>query len=183
MEPENPENTGLVARLCKNFCADLAIVNPEFNLREAIKSSSKGEEKLRNTKIHTNLDSALKNQAHVIGTKPGRGIEASKAKIPENSSILIGRESNGLSNAELEMCDQVINIETGSYSSLNQSHAAAITMYMSYISDAKQKNKANPDLMEKFNKTVPETSRQLIKASAPTPQQIQRVIGEWKNRN
>jgi TrmH family RNA methyltransferase len=44
--------------------------------------------------------------------------------------ILFGRETTGLTNEELELCDMVIRIPTGTqYRTLNVSHAAAIILY------------------------------------------------------
>ncbi len=40
VEPEKPENTGFIARLCENFEFELRIVNPQFNLSKARKTAN-----------------------------------------------------------------------------------------------------------------------------------------------
>jgi len=44
-------------------------------------------------------------------------------------AILLGRESTGLTNKELEKCDFTITIPTSDYKTLNVSHALAIILY------------------------------------------------------
>ena len=52
VEPEIPQNTGFIARLCENFEFDLRIVNPEFNLEEARKTASNAQQKIRDVRIY-----------------------------------------------------------------------------------------------------------------------------------
>jgi tRNA C32,U32 (ribose-2'-O)-methylase TrmJ len=65
----------------------------------------------------------------VIGTKPGRGEKLREFQKIKDHALVVGRESSGLSNDELDLCDEVVHIETGEYSSLNQSHAAGVLMH------------------------------------------------------
>ena len=129
VEPEKPENTGLIARLAANFEFDLEIVNPDFNLSECRKTARKAQDKLRDAVIHQSLEEAVRDKKNVIGTKPDRGNSLVTTEKTEKVTIVVGRESSGLSNAELDLCNSTVHIETGSYSSLNQSHAAAVLMH------------------------------------------------------
>jgi TrmH family RNA methyltransferase len=71
--------------------------------------------------------------------------------------ILFGRETTGLTNEELELCDMVISIPTGTaYRTLNVSHAAAIILYTLI---------ATPSLRTKRTE-VPRTIRALLLNSA-----------------
>ncbi|MFB6216657.1 MAG: RNA methyltransferase [Candidatus Aenigmatarchaeota archaeon] len=129
VEPEIPENTGFIARLTANFGFDLRIVKPRFNLAESRGTASSAQEKLRDARIFDSVEDAVEDLDYIVGTKPGRGKSLGEFQPRENTSIMIGRESSGLSNKELDLCDAVVHIETGEYSSLNQSHAASILMH------------------------------------------------------
>ncbi|MDQ3837857.1 MAG: hypothetical protein M3297_01155, partial [Thermoproteota archaeon] len=48
----------------------------------------------------------------------------------QNIYIVLGREASGLKNSELQMCDLILTIQTGSnYNTMNISHALAIILY------------------------------------------------------
>ena len=129
VEPEQPENTGFAARLSANFDYDLELVKPVFNLSQCRKTARRAQERLRGAKIHPSLEKALENKQNIIGTKPGRGEPLQDVDNLDEVTIVVGRESSGLKNSELSLCDRNVHIETSEYSSLNQSHAAAILMY------------------------------------------------------
>lgn len=93
VEPETPENTGFIARLCENFDFDLRVVRPQFNLSEARGTANNAQEKLRNTKIFDDLEEAVNDLDFVVGTKPGEGTSCKKFNFRENTSIMLGRES------------------------------------------------------------------------------------------
>lgn len=129
VEPEQAENTGFIARLASNFRYELRLVNPDFNLSEARKTASNAQDVLRDTRIFEDVEKAVRDLDYVVGTKPGRGSSVKEFDAQGNTSIMIGRESSGLSNAELELCDAVVHIDTPGYDSLNQSHATAVVMH------------------------------------------------------
>jgi len=128
VRPEKPENTGFIARLCANFDAHLRVVEPCFNLSKARQTASRAQNKLNNARIFEGLDDAVQDLEFVLGPKPGRGRPISDVAATRDASVVIGPESSGLSNTELCLCDGVTHIETADYSSLNQSHAAAVLM-------------------------------------------------------
>jgi TrmH family RNA methyltransferase len=177
VQPEIPENTGFIARLASNFNADIRIVKPGFNLTEARKTANKSQEKLEETRIFQTFEEAIEDLEHVVGTKPGRGIPLKEFKPRKNTSIVIGRESSGLTNKELEKCDATTYIETGEYSSLNQSHAAAILMHKIHSSQEKQAEIQKLDVLSNDlgSKTI-----ELLKRSSPTKQEVKAVISETK---
>ncbi len=177
VEPEKPENTGFIARLAYNYDYTLRVVNPDFNLSEARKTAKNAQEILRNAKIFDEVEEAVEDLEYVVGTKPGRGRKLSGFPARRNTSVMIGRESSGLSNNELELCDAVVHIHTPGYQSLNQSHAAAILLYGLRNPDkpgitGKQKEK----LKEVASETVYET---LVNAN-PSKDKVGRIIGDLK---
>lgn len=176
VEPEKPENTGFIARLAENFDADLKIVSPEFNLSEARKTANRSQEKLRNACIFDSFEEAVQDLEHVVGTKPGRGAPVKKFQARENTSLVIGRESSGLSNQELERCDAVVHIETGEYSSINQSHAAAILMHQFHRAE----KETRPGKLEAVKNDVGKKTLEMLKRASPTEEEIRAVISEIK---
>lgn len=128
VRPEEPENTGLVARLASNFEFQLRIVDPVFNLREARKTANNSQKKIREATIHSTIEEAKKSSGSIYGSRPD-GDPLQQVDFPRECSILVGPESHGLDNSELAICKKTVAIETEGYSSLNQSHAAAILMY------------------------------------------------------
>ncbi|MEF8880855.1 MAG: RNA methyltransferase [Candidatus Nanohaloarchaea archaeon] len=177
VEPEVPGNTGFIARLASNFEANIRIVNPGFNLSKARKTANNSQKKLREAKIYDRLEEAIENLDHVVGTKPGKGIALNSFKPRVNTSLVIGRESSGLTNEELEKCDAVVHIETGDYSSINQSHATAILMHKFFTTEVGKANFGNLGVLKD---DVGEKTMELLKRSSPTKGETQAVIAEIK---
>jgi tRNA/rRNA methyltransferase len=146
IEPQYPVNVGHIARLMKNFdLKSLYFVRPYFDKVEAAKYSTHGSDVLIAAKTVT-LSQLRKNFDVLIGTTAiqatsrlnilRESINAEQlAKIIHDSStkdfcILLGRESSGLNNEELELCDLVITIDTKTnYRTMNVAHALAILLY------------------------------------------------------
>jgi TrmH family RNA methyltransferase len=144
VEPTYPVNVGHLARLVKNFgLSSLILINPSFDMEEALPYASHGADILRSSKTMS-FKEVLERFDLVVGTTaiPGgsRNItrdvvapEAAAKRILSSRGsvcILFGRETTGLTNEELELCDMVISIPTGTaYRTLNVSHAAAIILY------------------------------------------------------
>jgi tRNA C32,U32 (ribose-2'-O)-methylase TrmJ len=176
VRPEVPENTGFIARLCGNFDFSLRVVEPEFNLEEARKTASGAQEKLRDAEIFDTVEEAVDDLEYVVGTKPGKGIEIDGLEPRENSSIMIGPESSGLSNRELQLCDAVAQIETSGYDSLNQSHAAAIVMHRLRDDSSKGISAEQKQQLEQLldGKLIEE----LLLRANPSRDETDRLLGE-----
>ncbi len=180
VEPETPENTGFIARLAANFDFELRLVNPDFNLSEARETASAAQDKLRDARIFSSVEAAVEDLDYVAGTKPGRGISLEDFSPRNNTSVMIGRESSGLTNEELELCDTVIHIGTGGYESLNQSHAASIFLYE--LSRAEDEG-VSPDQKEKLEELLGGGFLPGIVIRAnPTSEELDRLIGELRER-
>lgn len=179
VEPEIPENTGFVARLAANFDYNLRVVNPEFNLSEARSTASNAQEKLREAEIFGNVEEAIEDLDYVVGTKPGRGRKMQRMEPRKGLNLMIGRESSGLSGEELDLCDAVTHIATGEYSSINQSHAAAILMhhFQTYEEDEETVIKGQKKVLEQ---ELPEKVVEKILESNPSREEINAVIGDLK---
>lgn len=182
VEPEIPENTGFTARLAANFEYDIRIVNPEFNLSEARSTASRAQEKLREAEIFDSVEEAVRDLDYVVGTKPGRGRRMEQMEPRKGISIMIGRESSGLSGEELELCDAVTHISTGDYSSINQSHAAAILLHHFKTGDGEPETVSSGQ-KKVLNQELPDKVVEKVLESNPSMEEMNAVIGELKNRS
>jgi TrmH family RNA methyltransferase len=178
VEPQVPENTGLIARLTDNYDAGLRLVNPEFGLEEARKTANNAQQKLREAKIYQDLEEAVEDLDQVVGTKPGRGLEVEKFSPRKNTSVMIGRESSGLSNRELEICDAIVHIDLPGYSSMNQSHAAAVLMHELSGGETSSLNREQKKALEQ--KIGDGKIKELLLRASPTGKEFDRLMGELK---
>jgi tRNA/rRNA methyltransferase len=147
VEPRLYINVGYVARIMKNFgITRLRLIDPSYDVKKANLYAMHGRDILDSATI-TNLDELRKCSKLLVGTTALKGstrlnvlrdtIAADKLAalvnaIPkgEDVSIILGREASGLKNSELEVCDLVVAIETGtSYRTMNISHALGIILY------------------------------------------------------
>lgn len=180
VEPEIPENTGFIARLAANFDFSLRLVNPDFNLEEARKTAKNAQKKLREARIFDSVEEAVEDLDYVVGTKPGRGKSLEEFEPSENTSVMIGRESSGLSNRELELCDAVVYIQTSGYNSLNQSHAAGILFYKLQSLENDGGKGMTQGQIKKLGELLPESALEAVISSNPGRKEAGRIIGDLK---
>ena len=156
IEPEYEINLGYIARIMKNFgLEELLLINPRCDINKARLYATHGSDILDNAKI---VDiNYLKRFDQLIGTTAIKAtsrmniirdaVEPEDAMIIGNSCLILGRESTGLTNEEIALCDLVISINAGSYNTLNISHALAIILYEL----KKEKSKINIASREEIN--------------------------------
>lgn len=146
IEPQYHINVGHIARLMKNFgLKQLYTVNPHYDKEEAIRYATHGKDILMRTKIIT-LKQLRKKFDILIGTT---AIPATSrlnvlresitpeqmAKIIHDTDgrdfcIVLGKESAGLRNEELSVCNLVCIIDTRTdYRTMNVAHALAVLLY------------------------------------------------------
>jgi TrmH family RNA methyltransferase len=170
MEPELPENIGFVARVMKNFdFTNLILINPKCSLDKAAKTAKHGKDILSKAKVKE--ISCLKRFDYIIGTT---AIVGTSYNIPRNAispeqvaakissiglkkakiALLLGRESSGLTNSEISMCDILLTIPASKkYPTLNISHAASIILY-ELFKTSKQRSNAHIKFATKKEKEV-----------------------------
>lgn len=175
VEPETPENTGFIARLCHNFDFDMRLVNPGFNLEESRSTANNAQQVLRDAVIFDSLEEAIEDLDFVIGTKPGRGVECGSFEFKRNTSIVFGRESSGLTKRELEKCDATVHIQASEYESLNLSHAASIVMYQASSFEGENIDSDRLDVVEEKGGKV---LRELVARGSPERGELDRLISE-----
>ena len=146
VEPEYGLNIGYIARTMKNFGVDeLYIVGIKEIPKNAFRFSSHARDVLERAILVNELDQIVKRFDFVIGTTARTAIRSAnlvrKSITPEEAlkyiekfrkiALVLGRDTTGLKNEELALCDIVVTIPTGtSYPTLNISHALAILLYV-----------------------------------------------------
>lgn len=147
LEPEKSGNIGAVARAMRNFeLDDLWIVRPKAEIDgEARAFAMRGLLILESARIVASLDEALKGVHVVAGTTSiaarrssnvsrvaitPRQLAERVSKSTGTAGIVFGRESSGLNNQEVEMCDFIVTIPASrEYNVLNIAQAASIVFY------------------------------------------------------
>jgi len=148
---EYPVNLGYTARLMKNFGVErLYLVGPRCDMRAASVYASHGSDILERAEVVT-LAKVRKTHDLLLATtaiRARRGANVNRAAVrpdeavarmmaAERTSMVFGRDTTGLTNEELALCDLVTTVETRTnYKTLNVSHSAAILMYLASTAQA-----------------------------------------------
>jgi tRNA/rRNA methyltransferase len=146
LEPESAGNIGFMARTMKNFgLKNLILINPCPLENETWYHAMHAKDVIRERKTYDSLEefSQKQNIDFLVGTTGVAGgshnvprIAVTPEKLREslnikgNIGLIFGREGNGLTNREIELCDVVMAIPTHeSYPIMNVTHAAAVVFY------------------------------------------------------
>jgi len=141
----HPGNIGSAARAMKTMGLDrLCLVAPErFPAAEATVMAAGADDVLATAQVYPDVRSAVADCGLVVGTTarsrhlPWRVLEpreaaaevASAAGVSE-VAVLFGAERTGLTNDEIELCQRLLRIPTGSaYGSLNLAMAVQVVAY------------------------------------------------------
>ncbi|MFH1224287.1 MAG: TrmJ/YjtD family RNA methyltransferase [Candidatus Diapherotrites archaeon] len=153
VKPEYGENIGYTARAMKNFGSrDLVLVSPRCEHTSVLARSRamKGKEILLSAKVVKSLSAALRGVDFSAATTARAALTEKLTRSPitarefaqnhagaknrANSgmrlAVVFGPEKDGLTNAEIALCDFVVEIPASrSYPTLNLGHAAAVVLY------------------------------------------------------
>ncbi len=138
-------NLGGAARVLKNMGFErLALVRPVCEVGvEARTAAMRGDSLLDSARFHPSLLEAKRDVDLLVGTSGGLGgrhprrvdcrslaEEIVPRYLPNRIGVAFGCEGNGLRHDEMELCEWLVEIPTGSdYGSLNLSQAVAIVAY------------------------------------------------------
>jgi len=140
-------NVGSVARAMKNMgLAHLKLAGLQCAVDEQARwMATHAGDILDNARAYPDLREAVAEAQYVVGTTardrrfrslltPGQMAEKVLGLVPENRVALVfGREDSGLTNDELELCDEAVSIPTApEMTSLNVAQAVMITVYELY---------------------------------------------------
>ena len=171
VETTHPGNIGATARAMKTMGqVQLRLVNPRrFPVAEATARAAGADDILANAAVYPSLADAVADCDLVMAAtararnlawpllSPQAGAERLCHGDYASPAIVFGRESSGLSNAELETCNALIRIPTSEeYQSLNLAAAVQVICYEIFVSAQKHgprvvgSNKANYVSQEKM---------------------------------
>lgn len=155
VQPTHPGNIGGVARAMKTMClGSLYLVDPVDYLGQEARARAGGaQDVLLGSKRCASLEQALAGCRLVIGTSartrslpwptldPSTGAERLIAEARQGPVALVfGREKTGLSNAELDLCQYMVEIPSNSdYASLNLACAVQVMSYELMRAQRKEK--------------------------------------------
>jgi TrmH family RNA methyltransferase len=159
VETSHPGNIGAAARAMKTMCLyDLALVQPkEFPNPVAFARASGAADILENAQQFETLTAALVDCQNVVGiTARNRKLSAPVVTPKELMQQMIsdseqtqvawvfGRERNGLSNEEIDLCSTVCTIPSNSeYGSLNIAAAIQIMCYEWHVAQLDRQHGAS----------------------------------------
>jgi tRNA/rRNA methyltransferase len=145
VRPRGSGNIGSIARVMKNFGArELAIVGAARTRSFWARAMAvHGRDVLRDARCHETIRDALADCNLIVGTTARAGLYRKHSQSPRDLApaiasaarhgkvaLLFGPEDHGLSNKDIEPCQLLITIPTGSdYQSLNVAQAAVICLY------------------------------------------------------
>jgi len=161
-KPRYPENIGSAARVMRNMgLSQLLVVDPEdFDLSRARKlATHEAADVLSSCQVYTDLKSALAASQYVVGTTARLGKHRQVIQSPERLAthlipisqenrvaLVFGPEDKGLSNADLRLCQALLNIPTADFSSLNLAQAVMVVAYALFRSQEGQPAPITPRL-------------------------------------
>jgi TrmH family RNA methyltransferase len=147
--PQDLVNVAAVIRAMKNMGLErLRLVKPdEFDSHRIGGIAHRTEHIVEGAEFYQTLAEAVADAVLVIGTtarartagrnymRPRQAMPLAMDRASEGTVALVfGREDRGLSNEELDLCEQVVIIPTDpDYSSLNLAQAALILMYELFL--------------------------------------------------
>lgn len=147
VNPQLPENIGMVARAMANFgLAELRLVNPreQFPSEKAYAAASKADYIIEGACVYNDLQEALADINYVYATTARQrdGFKAVRSPVEatkklralqlsgQKSAIMFGRERFGLSNEEISLADEMVTFPVNpAFASLNIAQAVLLMSY------------------------------------------------------
>ena len=142
VEPEHPGNIGAAARAMANMgLRDLVLVAPSKFPSPIASARAAGAEPLQHVRVVQTLDEAISDCTRVVAASARVRTVAWPQKSPElamndlvhhpgKAALVFGRESTGLTNAELDRCHLQTRIPVDeAFSSMNLGCAVSVLLY------------------------------------------------------
>ncbi|MCB2182994.1 MAG: RNA methyltransferase [Desulfobulbaceae bacterium] len=146
VEPQGPLNIGSVCRVMTNFgFNDLRLVNPQADhlSKQARDMAVSAKDMLRHAKLFRSLSDALADCHFCLGTTRRFGkyredffepheVAGKLATLSsgQHVALVFGREDNGLTTAELDLCHSFVTIATDpALPSMNLAQAVTVCLY------------------------------------------------------
>lgn len=145
-QTQSPDNLGAVARVMTNFGFPRAMLSdPQtFAFQAAEKLAVKGQQVLTALRIERSLKDAVAECVYAVGTTSRDNLHGRSPLTPEEAvkrlaqnaargqvALVLGGERRGLSDDELDCCQDVLVIPTEpAQPSMNLAQAAAVLLYL-----------------------------------------------------
>lgn len=191
-------NIGSVARAMSNMgLSSLKLVKPQCTIDDqAFWMATHGADILRNAKTFPTIRDAIADCSYVFGTT-ARSRRWREFLCPEEMSekvavlarqnrisIVFGPEDMGLSNDDLELCNQVVSIPTADEAaSLNVSHAVMVICYEIFRA-VEKKNETHETMElaegEKVEEMYDHMRKALLEIGYLNPQNPDHVMGKFR---
>lgn len=172
-EPQDVVNVAAVVRAMKNMgLSRLRLVRPaDFDEYRIEGIAHRSTDLVEATELFGTLTEALADAVHVWGTTArartaGRNYVRPREAAPallrrartDTVAVVFGREDRGLTNRELDLCQEVVIVPTDPrYWSLNLAQAAVVVMYEVFLAAGG----SEPELPEGRRATRPATREDL----------------------
>ena len=143
--PRYPENIGAVARAMRNMGFErLIVVDPQnYDMSRVLKMATHAAvEVVEQIQVYEDLQTALEPLSYIIGTTARLGgqrqLVGSAARLAQKLApiskenqvaLLFGPEDRGLTNEDIRLCHELVNIPTAEFSSLNLAQAVMVVCY------------------------------------------------------
>ena len=143
--PRYPENIGAAARAMRNMGFEqLIVVDPQnYDMSRVLKMATHGAvEVVEQIKVYEDLRTALEPLSYIVGTTARLGgqrqLVGSAARLAQKLApisaenqvgLLFGPEDRGLTNEDIRLCHELVNIPTAGFSSLNLAQAVMVVCY------------------------------------------------------
>ena len=143
--PRYPENIGAAARAMRNMGFEqLMVVDPQnFDMPRVLKMATHAAaEVVEHIQVYGDLQTALGPLNYVVGTTARlggqrqlvgsvAGLAQKLAPISEKNQVglLFGPEDRGLTNEDLRLCHELVNIPAADFASLNLAQAVMVVCY------------------------------------------------------
>lgn len=201
VEPEIGENIGAAARALKNMgFSDLRLVKPVKDWEDrAWFMATFARAELKKIQVFDSLEEAVKDRQVLVATtrrkSDFRGFfrpygemiqEMRGASERQKIGILFGRESKGLSNADIQRCNWTVTIPTDKKNpSLNLAQAVMVICFSLFAEENEVKALPHEELdflsKEEINETMSYLRRGLEALEYPgNPDVLNRVIGTFE---
>jgi len=173
IEPEHPGNIGSVARVMANFgIRELVLIHPKCKINSDTRRLAKNANYIID-KAKVNGFSILGKFDYLVGTTSKLGTDYNIPRSPmtpdqlagklkgiksKKIALILGRESEGLRNNEVKLCDFMVTIPTSrNYKALNVSHALAVLLYEIY------KEKNTKEMLKPYTPISGKEKEQILK--------------------
>ena len=143
--PRYPENIGAAARAMRNMGFEqLIVVDPQnYDMPRVLKMATHAAiEVVERIQVYEDLQNALEHLSYIVGTTARLGgqrqLVGSAARLAEKLApisvenqvgLLFGPEDRGLTNDDIRLCHELVNIPTAEFSSLNLAQAVMVVCY------------------------------------------------------